>query len=470
MSTRRLFKDVCSIASILREPVRADSRRHLREKWDALPPALRTSRQMYGRQGGGCGATIGAMPRCDFACRGCYLGEGANRIPALPLDDVKRQIRALRERLGHAGNLQLTDGEITLRPAGEVVELVRYAREVGLIPMLMTHGDRFRKRPGLLEQLMIEGGLSEVSIHVDTTQRGRTGVAYKHAAREEELMPLRDEFAALIRTARTSTGRPLRCAMTMTVTRENVDGVAPVVRWTARNADVVNLISFQPIAQVGRTEAGLGGGVDIEALWSGIADGLFDVDTGARDDARAEFLDAHVHFGHPACNRVVPGLVVRDDVARCDVRYVSLRRGAAPDEERVVSEFFARFGGISFRLDSRTQRAARLIALIARAARFIASDACVYGRSLLRRATNDRVVRLAWRVARRRASMHSLMLVSHHFMSRDECETPLGRERLASCVFHVPVGDELVPMCTVNTAGMRDAVYASARSEHPRRA
>src|SRR5205085_1434027 len=82
-----------------------------------------------------CGATIGAMPRCDFACRGCYLGEEANRIPALPVEAVKAQMRALRPTLGHAGNLQLTDGEVTLRPVGELIELLRYADEIGLVPM-----------------------------------------------------------------------------------------------------------------------------------------------------------------------------------------------------------------------------------------------------------------------------------------------------------------------------------------------
>ena len=124
---------------------------------------------MFGRQGNGCGATIGAMPRCDFACRGCYLNAEANRVPAQSVDDIKAQMRLLRPVLGHAGNLQLTDGEVTLRPVAEIVELLRYAHSLDLIPMLMTHGDSFRRRPGLLEALMVDGGLEEVSIHVDTT-------------------------------------------------------------------------------------------------------------------------------------------------------------------------------------------------------------------------------------------------------------------------------------------------------------
>ena len=38
--------------------------------------------------------------------------------------------------------------------------------------MLMTHGDSFRRRDGLLKRLVVEGGLTEISIRVDTTQRG----------------------------------------------------------------------------------------------------------------------------------------------------------------------------------------------------------------------------------------------------------------------------------------------------------
>ena len=60
--------------------------------------------------------------------------------------------------------------------------------------------------------------LVEVSIHVDTTQRGRVGSAYKNATSEVELNPLRDEFVQLLSSAQQSTGRTLRagyhCALT----------------------------------------------------------------------------------------------------------------------------------------------------------------------------------------------------------------------------------------------------------------
>ena len=170
--------------AVLAEPVRAESRALLAKNWASLPQHLRTKEQMLGVQGNGCGATIGAMPRCDFACRGCYLGEAANRIPAEPVEAIMAQMDALRPILGPDGNLQLTDGEVTLRPPEEVIALLQHAHSLELVPMLMTHGDSFRRRPGLLERFLTEGELVEVSIHVDTTQRGRVGAEYKNATTE----------------------------------------------------------------------------------------------------------------------------------------------------------------------------------------------------------------------------------------------------------------------------------------------
>ena len=323
------------LIDIVRRPVRDEATTLLRANWQTLPPAMRTPQQMFGRQGNGCGATIGAMPRCDFACRGCYLNAGANRVPAESVDAIKAQMRVLRPILGHAGNLQLTDGEITLRPADEVIELIRYARSLDLIPMLMTHGDSFRRHPGLLERYMTEGGLVEVSIHIDTTQKGRVGDGYRYATREEELHPLRAEFAEIVREAQRKTGLPLRA----------VDG------------------------------------------------------------------------------------------------------------------FLSRFGGISFRLDGGRQRAARMVGVMLHAPRFVASRALPYLTAWVRRAGNGRVLRGVRKLLTHETQLQPLVLVSHHFMSRDEIESDAGRERLAHCVFHVPMNGRLVSMCEVNAMGLREQYY-----------
>ena len=70
------------------------------------------------------------------------------------MSDIKKQLDHLRSYLGRWGNLQLTDGEVTLRPVNELIEILKYAREVELIPMLMTHGDQIRKNPELLKTLI----------------------------------------------------------------------------------------------------------------------------------------------------------------------------------------------------------------------------------------------------------------------------------------------------------------------------
>lgn len=438
-----------SLLQILREPVLAETRANLARSRQRILPQFRTPQQMLGRQGNGCGATIGAMPRCDFACRGCYLGDEANRIPPASVEEVKAQMRALRPLLGNAGNLQLTDGEVTLRPVGELIELLQYAHGLGLIPMLMTHGDSFRRQPGLLERLMREGGLREVSIHVDTTQRGRRGDEWRTATTEAQLNPLRDEFATMLRAASRATGLPMRAATTMTVTRDNLAGVPDVMRWLVRNADVFRMISFQPIAQVGRTEDGLGGGVAVDDLWDAIARGL---------DARA-LGRAQQWLGHPGCNRFVHGVVVTRHAG--GPKYLPVRVEGDGDGPRIVDEFLERFGGVTFRRDNVVQRWARVMALMMRAPRAILGNLPAFVRHWLERIDPGHRFRAARDLVRGRVGMHGLVVVSHHFMSSAELATDLGRERLAHCVFHVHARGETMSMCEANALGGRSRYYES---------
>ncbi len=446
-----------SLLSILLRPVPPETKANLARAWARLPEWLRTAQQMYGRHAEGCGATIGAMPRCDFACTGCYLGEEANQIPPQPIEEIKAQIRRLRPTLGYKGNLQLTDGEITLRPAEEVIELLRYSYEIGLIPMVMTHGDTFRRQPGLLKRLVAEGGMREVSIHVDTTQRGRKGAAYKNARTEEALNPLRDEFAGMLRAVRRETGAFVQAATTMTVEPGNLDGVPAVMRWLTRNADVFKMISFQPMAQVGRTVDGLGGGVEVDRLWEKIAEGLYGPEADPRELTRGQMW-----LGHSACNRYVPGYVVRQEGSEPVFR--PARVSGDPIDEASGERFWRRFGGLSFRGDSRAQAMARAVGVVARAVDLIVRDRGRYVPHLLRRLDPARPGRLLLRWIRGRAKVNGLLIVSHHFMGKEQVATPAGRERIDLCVFHVPVGDRLVSMCEVNATGIRDAYYEDIRA------
>lgn len=413
----------------------AETRPELAAAWAQLPMALRTPTQFMGRHYVGCGATIGAMPKCDFSCRGCYLGADANRAKPSPLSALKDQLRQLRAWLGPAGNVQITDGEVSLRAEAEVLELIQYARSIGLVPMLMSHGETFRRRPGMLERLMTQGGLTELSLHVDTTMRGRRD-GYAHARTEADLDGLRGEFAELIRGARRRTGRRLEVASTVTVTRANLAGVPGIVRWFLAHADAFKMVSFQPLASVGRTEMDLEG-VGVEELWARIVEG-----TGNPEVAKGDGS-----LGHPACSRFVQGLAAGQGD---QVRFVPLYRRDRPADLEVLREGLDRFGGESFRLDSPVEALARAGRLAVR-----------HGGFLLARALPHLV-----RVWARTRSLRPryICFVSHHFMNAEETVTPLGQERLAVCAFRVPINGVLQPMCAVNALGLREEFYRGAPS------
>jgi hypothetical protein len=456
-----MLEPLKTVLSWARHPVSPEVRALHQRAWAGLPARWRTPQQMYGRHGLGCGATLGVMPRCDFACTGCYLGEGANRVPPASAAELHAQLRLLRERLGRGGNLQLTDGEVTLRREEDLIALLRAARAEGLIPMLMTHGDAFRRRPGLLERLMREGGLTEVGIHVDTTQRGRLG--YRHAETEAALNPLRDEFAALIRRARASTGLRLKAATTVTVGPGNLPGVPDVVRWLLHNADVFQLVSFQPMAQVGRTAEGLGGRVSVEALWAAIAEGL----EGAADAPGLRLARGTMWAGHPGCNRYVPGVVLRREGHA--PRFHPVREVGDPVDERDTGAFYRRWGGVTFRDVARAEALGKVLGMLVGGAGLLARRLPGFLRHWLRRLDPAHPWRTALALLRGRARLHWLLFVSHHFMSAAELATPLGRERLAMCVFQVPVDGKLRSMCEVNALGLRERYYAQLqRQAHAR--
>ena len=414
---------------------------------------MKTPLQGFGRQAPGCGATIGVMPRCDFACTGCYLGDGANRIRPLALRDVLAQLDALRDYLGPKGNVQITDGEVTLLPPDELVAILRHARAIGLLPMVMSHGDAFRRRPGLLARLVTDGGMRELSLHVDDTQRGRKG--YKTAATETDLMPLRHELAEMVRSVRRATGIRLRVATTMTIHRGNLAEVPAVVSFCLANRDVFGLVSFQPVARVGRTEEGLEG-VDVDQLWDGVRRALAPFGF----DGRKSLLG----FGHPDCTRMEPFTVYQRQGGA--PRLLPVLRDDRDDDRRILAEYFAHgLGGLNFRDDTPLERTCRTLGAFLTAPRWFLGPVRRWASGRARElGTTLRGVALD--LVARRARIDSFVVVSHHFMSSEELATPVGRERTSACVFRLPIDGAMVPMCEANAGGARAALYASLGQRH----
>jgi Radical SAM superfamily len=440
---------VANALSLFRDPVTAEKRALLDRRWSALDEAVRLPGQGLGRKATGCGATAGIQPKCDFSCTGCYLGSEANRIPSLPLAAVLGQLDALRAYLGPKSNVQITDGEVTLRPEEELIAVLRHARKIGVVPMVMTHGDTLRRKPGLLERLIDQGLLTEISIHIDITQRGRDG--YRAPASEVELMPLRDEFADMIRTARRRTGRRLRAAMTLTVTQANLPQIADVVRWTIVNRDAFSLISFQPMAHVGRTRKSLEG-VTPQELWS-------EVGKATRDHGLELGGTAPLHFGHPDCTRFVP-LVAVETKRGGPMKLIQLIRDH-PIDITMMSEFFERgLGGVAFRDDLPLEAAARALGMIRTAPAWFFGRVRRWVSARLRDEIGIGFAALLAAALTRRARVDGLTLTSHHFMAPAELATENGKARLDACVFRLPYRGEMIPMCQMNAGGVRERLYA----------
>jgi hypothetical protein len=120
-------------------PIDPEKAKLLRSRWASLPRELKTPNQLSGRHLTHCGFITGAS-YCSFRCTHCYLPSNANRVPIPPLAEVKEQIDANRRFQGPGGGLQITGGDVAdaywrSGRQEELIEIVRYAVQSGLVPM-----------------------------------------------------------------------------------------------------------------------------------------------------------------------------------------------------------------------------------------------------------------------------------------------------------------------------------------------
>ena len=126
-----------------------------------------------------------------------------------------------------------------MRDRSELVRIVRYARNLGLNPSLLTNGI-LCPRDLLIE--LCENGLSDVAFHVDLTQKR------KGYATERELNAIRLEYIERARDL------PLMVMFNTTIFTDNCHELSDLVRFFIDQSDVVGLASFQLQADTGRGE------------------------------------------------------------------------------------------------------------------------------------------------------------------------------------------------------------------------
>ncbi len=379
--------------------------------------ALRRAREAMAARGQWSGAQLvgRAVPigcvaleitqRCNLDCTLCYLSESSEAVRDLPLEELLRRIDDIARRYGTGTNVQITGGEPTLRPRGELLAIVRRAVQVGLRPALFTNGIRASRE--LLAELR-DAGLREVAFHVDTTQQR------KGYASEAALNGVRDEYLARTR------GLRLAVYFNTTVHDGNFGELPQLVRYFVNRSDAVRLASFQLQAATGRGILGARGpAITLDAVSGQIARGA-----GTALDFGA------VRVGHARCNRYALALIANG------------RAYDALDERRFIERFIAEAAALPIdrlswqrSLGALLAHGVRRPAFLLQALGWLARKGWQMGRDLL--AARGRVRKLTFFV--------------HNFMDAGALE----QERIDACVFAVATSDGPVSMCRHNAA--RDA-------------
>ncbi len=415
-----------------------------RRRWAELPQHVRTPSQLLGRKFTGCEGTHGVFPACNLGCEPCYHGREANRVPvdgAHTVAEVDRQMAFLRERRGPGQYAQLIGGEVTLLPPEAHAEALKAMQRHGRIPMSFTHGDVDLDH---LERIVLDADgrrrfdTVSFAVHVDTTMRGRRGV--KHPRSEAELDDERARIAGMFDELHRRHGVRSYLAHSMTVTPDNLDEVAHVVRVCRELGFRMN--SFQPAAHVGDQRRWHGGHGDLtdDAVWG-------EVERGVGRSLPFGLLQV----GDVRCNRTTWGVWAGD-------RYVPLLEDGDGRDE-AARDAYLRALPANLRLDPWPVKLARIGRALAGRPRDASTLVRWMGRLAARGAPG------LWRPATSGARVQATTYVMHRFMDADDVATAWDllrrgeaatdpairatQERLQACAYGMahPERDEVVPAC-----------------------
>ncbi len=418
----------------------------LRDRWAALPEAVRTPEQLLGRHAVGCEGTHGVFPKCNLTCSPCYHSRDANKVRidgSHTVTQIDEQMEYLAKRRGPRAHAQLIGGEVSLLAPDDHAAALLTMRAHGREPMSMTHGDFDYD---YLEKVVLDGDrrvrLPRVSFaaHFDSLMRGRRGVPRPYS--ESELDGHRAAFVDMFARLRRETGVRSYLAHNMTVTPANLRQVASVVASVSRMG--YQMLSFQPAAFVGddrRWDDGYDD-VDIDAVWEELEQGL-----GQKVSWRA------LQFGDRRCNRTAFGFKVGQT-------WHTLCEADIPAETAARDVFLNHFGGMSFGGTPPALLVAKLARVLARHPHDVVVIAA-WTRSVVGRVGGlGTLVRAA-----RTGEVTPMTFVVHQFMDAadvapawkllkagvvaDDERVRATQERLQACTYSMshPETGELVPAC-----------------------
>jgi uncharacterized radical SAM superfamily Fe-S cluster-containing enzyme len=208
-----------------------------------------------------CLALIEIVNSCNLSCPTCYADSPlgiAQKVDAIPLDDLKRRIQGVIDRKGGIEILQLSGGEPTLHP--QFFELLRWLQDHPKIDyvLLNTNGVRIAHDDSFARELgaAFRYGAFQLYLQFDGTQE-----AGQQFLRGADLRVTRERCLGHCREMN------LPVTLAMTVTPENLPSLWDAIEFGLRWPNVRG-ISFQPMFTSGRIPAKSFVGDDIRSLES----------------------------------------------------------------------------------------------------------------------------------------------------------------------------------------------------------
>ena len=185
-----------------------------------------------------CLAVVEVTQDCNLSCSYCFAGSGPGGKQRA-FEDIVALLEVVKDEAG-TRPIQFSGGEPTVRD--DLPDLVEHAAEMGFNHVQVnTNGIRLANEDGYARRLA-EAGVTALYLQFD----GLTADTYE-ALREVDLV---DEKHAAIEACRAA-DLPVVLVPTV-VPGVNDDELGDIVRFGLDNADVVESINLQPVAQFGR--------------------------------------------------------------------------------------------------------------------------------------------------------------------------------------------------------------------------
>ncbi len=357
--------------------------------------------QILGRKEAiGC-VSLEISQRCNLDCSLCYLSPSSNQVADLPLQEVFRRLDGIKSHFGVGTDVQISGGDPTMRDRKELMQIVRYAREIGLRPALFTNGIRCDR--SMIEEL-VENGLSDIAFHVDLTQKR------KGFSTEQELNKIRNQYIDLVR------GLPLMVIFNTTVHTDNFFEIPDLVRFFVEQSDVVRFASFQLQADTGRGVLGKRGEtISLDSVKEKINEG-----SGNR------LAWDSILVGHPKCHSYAPTIIVNN------------KAFSIVDDPNLVGDFFEDFQDITHdRRESPGKIALKYVRAAVRKPRWLIRGVKYFF---------PRLWRIRRDLVKSRGKIRKISFFVQNFMDADH----LDPERVEACSFMVMTPDGPVSMCAHN--------------------